>query len=143
MEFATITALVPIGEYFDSKAVGEGVWLSESHLVAIEKALINANNAGETLSAANARITALEELSGTQSKAVSDAATALAEAEETITTHQARITELEAQVTELGKQPSGSGTTLTISEDDHTGKKGKPSWFVEDGSSILAETYVK
>lgn len=118
----------------------DGFALQETDLNNIEAALIAADKTAETLSAAQTRIAELEELSGTQSTAVSDAATELAAANETINTQEARITELENQVKELGKQPSGSGTILTITQDDHA---SKPSWLVDDGSKKLAETYVK
>lgn len=121
----------------------DGFVLQETDLNNIENSLAIADKIAVEYDAAQDRIAELEELSGVQSKAVSDAATLLSEANEKISAQQDRILELEAKVEEMGKQPSGFGTRLNISEDNHGDIKGKPSWFVEDGSTKMAETYLK
>ena len=41
MEYTHIINLVPQGEHFDPSAVNEGVWVTETHLGAIENSLIS------------------------------------------------------------------------------------------------------
>lgn len=106
MKYPKITSLVPAGEFFDESAVGEGVYLTATHLQSIEDKLaapVEADTAlQEQLDAANASVTSLKEQVATMHTA------------ESVKTLNDRIAELEAENKELGKKSSGNGTALEV-----------------------------
>lgn len=142
MKFPKISAVVPQGEHFDESAVNEGVWLSENHLNAVENALSVAETAtaaaASSLETANTSVRNLtEELAAEKSNsakltAEKEAAEKKAADLETehataIGTKDAKIVTLQAEVAKLGKTPSGTGSTLPVTKDEHPEEtSGKP-----------------
>jgi uncharacterized small protein (DUF1192 family) len=109
MKYPKITSLVPVGEFFDESAVGEGVYLTATHLQSIEDKLAAPVEADpvlqEQLNTANASVTSLQAQVATMHTA------------ESVAELNARITALEAENKELGKRSSGTGTTLEVVEE--------------------------
>jgi predicted nuclease with TOPRIM domain len=118
MKYPKITSLVPAGEHFDESAVGEGVYLTATHLKSIEDKLAEPVAVDpvlqEQLDTANASVTSLQEQVKTMHTA------------ESVKTLNERITTLEAENKELGKKSSGPGTPLPVGEEEQeTGGENK------------------
>ncbi len=118
MKYPKITSLVPAGEFFDESAVGEGVYLTATHLQSIEEKLAAPVEADpvlqEQLNTANASVTSLQEQVKTMHTA------------ESVQALNDRIAALEAENKELGKGASGNGTPVTTKEDElETGAEKK------------------
>ena len=111
MKYPQIQALVPNGEHFDESAiVNEGGWVSSGHLDAMESAL----------AATAALNTKVEELAGqlnTSQTALQEKETHLAAANEQVTANAAKIVELEGKLAAYGQQPSGSGSSVKVSNE--------------------------
>ena len=60
MEYTNIISLVPQGEHFDPTAMNEGVWLTETHIGAIENMLVS--NAAGTSAVADAAVSQANEI---------------------------------------------------------------------------------
>lgn len=129
MEYTRINALTPEGEFFQSEALNEGIWLSVGHLNALESQLETDMVTTEQLRKQNSNLDA-------QLAAMTDMMQRENEAAATLRTenqkYAQRIVELEAQVTILGQQPSGPGTTVEVKEDPISNAEGVPSYLRDD-----------
>lgn len=122
MKYPFINSLVPEGEHFDETAVGEGIWLSATHLNAMEQNLANSaalNNANaETITALQTDIQAKDDI--------------IVGHEVTIVANNTRIAELEAENAKMGSQPSGNGSTLVVAQDESAEKKPAPAYLSDN-----------
>ena len=124
MQYPKIHSLVPAGEFFDETAIGEGVYLTATHLTAIETELSKVNEADaqlqQKLDDAVAENTNLkEQLNGMHT-------------EESVQALNSRIAELENQVAELGKQSSGNGSHVEGSSVVETEQKDGKKLTIND-----------
>ena len=113
MELTNVIAAVPEGEHFDATAVNEGIWVSQTHMAAIESKL--AENAS--------KVSGLEEQLGT---ANADHATAvdalngqLATAQETINANAQTIADLQAEIATLKASAAGDFTAAGAGGNDN------------------------
>lgn len=137
MKYSKITSLVPAGEFFDESAVDEGVYLTTTHLQALEDALSKPNEADAALQAkldeATTQVTTLQ----TQMQGMHTA--------EAMAAKDARITALEAEVSELGKGASGNGTPVAAgNEVIETGNSNKKVTIndAEHPTNVAAASYL-
>ena len=117
-----MTALVPDGEYFDSTALNEGIWLTAGHVNAIEQAL--EGNAGTITQLTGERDTARQELAA--------ANTAATQATNDLATANSTITAQQAEIATLKKGPASAFTNTTSGEDPETGKKAEVPFHASD-----------
>lgn len=116
MKLVKVLTLVPETEHFDPElaTVNEGIYLTEGHLQNIEDALAGNESVSEMVTEKDNQVTQLQgEVEALESN---------------VATKEARIQELEQQVESLGKEPSGTGSTLTTSEDPNSDPKPIPSY---------------
>jgi uncharacterized protein YPO0396 len=119
MKYPQISALVPKDEFFDESAIGEGVYLTTSHLNAVEQAL----SAAHTNEALQTQLDAAVANNATLTEQVSKM-----HSQESVDALNAKIVSLEAENKELGKGASGNGTVVeTVVDELETGapKTGK------------------
>jgi Tfp pilus assembly protein FimV len=107
MEYTNIISLVPQGENFDASVVGEGVWLTEPHLNAIETRLTDSA----------AATTALQETIQTSVQQIQSLTDQLTAANSTITARDATIAAQAAEIASL-KAAAAKPLTTTASEGD-------------------------
>ncbi len=105
---------MPPGETFDEKAVNEGIWMTATHLDAIEASL----QSRSSLESSNQTLT---ESIGTLTREIADM-------KEKNDRKKEKIKELEGRIEELNSKPSGTGTPLETREDPKIKEKNEPSY---------------
>ena len=107
MEYTNIISLVPQGEHFDPTAMNEGVWLTESHINAIESSLGTYTSAGtvaqETINDRDQQIQSLTDQLNASKQVVT-------ERDATIATQAAEIERLKAGPAGEQQQTKKEGT---------------------------------
>lgn len=116
MNYPRITALVPQGEYFDSTALNEGIWLTTGHFNAIENALESGNGSVATLT------TERDNLQQQLTQARQDAQTAATQAQNNLQTRDQQISNLQTEIANLKKGPASDFTQTTTTQDLVTGQ---------------------
>lgn len=129
MEYTRITALVPDGEHFDASAMNEGIWLTVSHVNAIETSLEAAGGALATMT--TERDNVQQQLAQSQTAAQ----TAATQAQSDLQARDAQIATLQTQVADLSKKPASEFLTTTRAEDPKTGNAGTPS-YADDNNPL-------
>src|SRR4051812_37446412 len=118
MEYTRITALVPDGEHFDASAMNEGIWLTVSHVNAIETSLEASGGAMAAMT--TERDNRHQQLPQSQAAAQ----TAATQAQSDLQARDAQIATLQTQVADLSKKPAGEFLTTTRAEDPKPGNTG-------------------
>jgi hypothetical protein len=142
MKYKNLNATVPQGEHFDESAIsGEGVWLSTSHVDAIENVL--AGNADAYTALQDSLVTA-QNLIATHEASISGLETDLNVANDTLANNANRIIELEADIAELNGNASGSGSTVGANAAEGQ-EDGKTPVYLDDNHPInmAADRHVK
>ena len=120
MEYTHVKALVPEGEPFDSSAVNDGVWLSQTHLANIDKVL------GENATAVanlNSGLTETETKLNAAVDAHKVTEESLSAANQTIADKDQEIAKLQDKVTALENKTEDPKQTST--DADKTGNSAK------------------
>ncbi|THU34241.1 hypothetical protein FAM09_24800 [Niastella caeni] len=126
MSYPRITALVPQGEYFDSTALNEGIWVTTGHFNAIENALETVNGSVTTLT------TERDNLQQQLTQAQQDAQTAATQAQNDLQARDNTIASLQNQIATLKKSPAGEFQTTARDEDPQPGNSSTPSYADEN-----------
>lgn len=113
MELTNVIAAVPEGEHFDATAVNEGIWVSQTHMAAIESKL--AENAG--------KVSGLEEQirkdAAKHSEDIQAIGSQLATAQETITANAQTIADLQAEIATLKASAAADFTAPGAGRNDN------------------------
>lgn len=110
----------------------EGFLLSEDELNNVEASLATIDEAIAATVALNEAHATIEALNVTVAELTGERDIA----QGAITVNMTRIQELQEQVTALGKEPSGKGTVLTSTEDEHEEEGTKPPSYLDENNPI-------
>jgi hypothetical protein len=111
MEYTNIISLVPQGEHFDPTAMNEGVWLTETHIGAIENKLAS----GATAS------TAMADAAVAQANEIVSLTDQLNASRQVITERDATIAAQAAEIAKLKAGPAAEPKTTKKEGDDLNG----------------------